>query len=179
MTSCPPSVPTVRRACPEDAEALARITSHADVFSQLLQMPHGDAHQWRQRLADMFGPASSNLLLVAVENGVAIGSAGLHAVGASPRRRHAMGFGIHVHPDCHGRGVGSLLMQAICDYADRWLGLLRLELTVYADNLAAQRLYRRFGFVDEGLHRAYALRDGVLVDSLSMARLHPRPPVPA
>jgi hypothetical protein len=27
-----------------------------------------------------------------------------------------------------------MLMQAMCDYADRWIGLLRLELTVYVDN---------------------------------------------
>jgi putative acetyltransferase len=38
-------------------------------------------------------------------------------------------------------------------------------------------LYRRHGFVVEGTHRAYALRDGAYVDALSMARLHPRPPV--
>jgi putative acetyltransferase len=48
-------------------------------------------------------------------------------------------------------------MQALCDYADRWLGLLRLELGVYTDNLRAQALYRRFGFVEEGVQRAYAL----------------------
>ena len=55
------------------------------------------------------------------------------------------------------------------------LGLLRLELTVFVDNHRAQGLYRRFGFVDEGVLRAYALRDGVYTDALSMARLNPRP----
>jgi putative acetyltransferase len=68
-------------------------------------------------------------------------------------------------------------MQALCDYADRWLGLRRIELQVYADNARAIALYRRFGFEHEGTHRAYALRDGQLVDSLSMARLVPAPPV--
>ena len=40
----------------------------------------------------------------------------------------------------------------------------------------AHGLYERFGFVPEGRHRAYALRDGAYVDCLSMARLHPNPP---
>ena len=62
------------------------------------------------------------------------------------------------------------------DLADNWLNLWRLELTVWADNTAAQQLYRRQGFVVEGTHRAYALRHGQLVDALAMARLHPNPP---
>lgn len=65
--------------------------------------------------------------------------------------------------------------QSLCDYADRWLGLTRIELTVYTDNQRAQALYRRFGFVEEGVHRGFALRDGVYVDALSMARCVPRP----
>jgi putative acetyltransferase len=58
----------------------------------------------------------------------------------------------------------------------RWIGILRLELTVYTDNAAALALYRRFGFAIEGRHRGYALRDGVLADVYAMARIHPSPP---
>ncbi|EXF94086.1 hypothetical protein HK44_004755 [Pseudomonas fluorescens HK44] len=32
-------------------------------------------------------------------------------------------------------------------------------------------LYRKFGFDTEGVFREYAVRDGLLVDALSMARL--------
>ena len=67
------------------------------------------------------------------------------------------------------------LFESLCDLADRWLGVLRVELTVYADNHRAQSLYRRFGFVEEGRHRAFALRDGEYVDALAMARLNPQP----
>ena len=69
------------------------------------------------------------------------------------------------------------MLKAAIDLADNWLNLLRLELTVYADNLAAQRLYEGQGFVLEGTHRGYALRQGRYVDALAMARLHPVPPV--
>jgi putative acetyltransferase len=68
------------------------------------------------------------------------------------------------------------MMTALCDYADRWAGVLRLELDVYTDNLTALRLYQRFGFVIEGTMRGYALRDGLYVDSYAMARFHPNPP---
>ncbi len=51
-----------------------------------------------------------------------------------------------VRPECRGRGVGAqLLAYAIgCAKAD---GLLRLILLTDGDNLNAQRLYQRSGFV--------------------------------
>jgi putative acetyltransferase len=87
-----------------------------------------------------------------------------------------MMLGVSVAREAQGRGVGKALMAALCDYADNWAGVLRLELTVYADNERAIGLYRKFGFVVEGTHRAYAMRDGRYVDALAMARLHQNPP---
>ena len=87
-----------------------------------------------------------------------------------------MTMGISVVPDAQGQGVGTALMQAMCDYADRWMGVLRIELTVYTDNERAIALYRKFGFEMEGRLRGYAMRDGLFVDAYSMARIHPSPP---
>jgi putative acetyltransferase len=70
-----------------------------------------------------------------------------------------------------GKGVGSKLLAAALDIADNWMNLQRVELSVFADNDAAISLYCKFGFETEGLLRDYAVRDGVLVDTLSMARL--------
>ena len=78
-----------------------------------------------------------------------------------------------VRDDRQGRGVGTALMTAAIELADRWLNLQRLELSVYTDNLAAMALYRKFGFSIEGTCRAYAFRDGEYVDAYMMARLHP------
>jgi putative acetyltransferase len=64
-------------------------------------------------------------------------------------------------------------MQALLEHADRWANLLRVELTVFADNARAIALYRRFGFQEEGRMHGYAWRDGAYADCLSMARLQP------
>jgi putative acetyltransferase len=166
----------VRRIAVSDAEAFAAMLSNPEVYPHLLQMPHGSADHWQARLAELAKPGSPDLLLVAVAaDGELVGGAGLHPVAATPRRRHAMCLGMQVQPAWQRRGVGSTLLRALCDYADNWLGVLRLELEVYADNHRARALYRRFGFVQEGVHRCHAMRDGVYVDSLSMARLNPAP----
>jgi len=172
---------TVRRALLSDAAAFARTMGEPEVLRQLMQLPYTNEEVWRQRLTDLLAPGKPDLMLVAeraAANGQTevVGNAGLHPAGPALRRRHVMNMGIAVHSSAQGQGVGAALMQAICDWCDNWGQVLRLELTVYADNLRAQALYKRFGFVTEGLHRGYALRDGEYIDVISMARLHPRPP---
>jgi putative acetyltransferase len=166
---------SVRRARVADAEAFARMHSHPEIYPYVLQLPYGDADLWRARLTESCAPGKEDIVLVVEADGEAVGCAGLHPVAKSPRRRHVMELGINVDPAWQCRGVGTLLMQSLCDLADRWLGLLRLELCVYTDNHRAQSLYRRFGFVEEGVFRAYAMRDGDYVDALAMARLNPQP----
>ena len=166
----------VRRATTQDAAAFARMMGDPAVYAGLMQLPFPSEEMWSQRLADLLAPGKADVMLVAELDGHVVGSSGLHPAAAALRRRHAMLLGISVAPQAQRRGVGSALMAAMCDYADRWAGALRLELTVYADNLPAIALYRKFGFEVEGTHRAYAMRDGRYVDALCMARLHPDPP---
>lgn len=167
---------TIRRAGPRDAAAFARIMGDPAVYAGVLQPPYADEEVWRARLAENQAPGKTDLVLVAERDGEVVGNAGLHPASAALRRRHAMMLGISVAGSAQRQGVGSALMQALVDYADRWGQVLRIELTVYTDNAAAIALYRRFGFVLEGTQRAYALRDGAYVDAHMMARLHPRPP---
>lgn len=167
---------TLRRATPVDAPEFARINSHPEVHPNLMQLPYGNVERWKRVLTDNDQPGRTDFVLVAERGGSMVGSAGLHPGGAALRRRHAASLGISVAAEAQGQGVGRALMQALCDYADQWAQILRIELTVFADNERAIRLYRSLGFVHEGTHRGYALRQGEYIDALSMARLHPKPP---
>lgn len=166
----------IRRSTPADASALVAMMSDPAVYPGTLQQPFGSEERWRKLLQDNETPGNTNLLLVAEEGAQMLGCAGLHPIGPNLRRRHVMSLGITVAGAAQGRGVGTRLMQELVRYADQWGQVLRIELTVFADNDRAIALYRRHGFVQEGLHRAYALRDGAYADVLSMARLHPNPP---
>jgi putative acetyltransferase len=101
-----------------------------------------------------------------------VGSLGL-TLETAMRRRHCAGLGMAVHDDVQGQGIGSAFLAAGIDLADNWLGLRRLELHVYTDNVAGIRLYEKFGFAIEGTAREFALRDGVYIDAYAMARLRP------
>lgn len=177
----PPTALRIRRAQPTDAAAFVRIMGHPEVQANLLQMPYPGLAQWSARLAEGTALDKTDLQLVAELPDAhgdlqVVASAGLHPAGPALRRRHVMYLGISVAPEAQGQGVGHALMAALCDWADRWGQVLRLELTVFVDNPRAIALYQRHGFVQEGRHQGYALRDGAFVDIFSMARLHPSPP---
>ena len=159
----------VRRAEPGDAEAIHATFLGPRAIAGTLQLPYPSVEAWRKRVTEF---APDDYLLVALIAGEVVGNAGLHA-SKSPRRRHVGSIGMAVRDDRQRRGVGTALMHSVIELADRWLNYRRLELTVYADNVAALQLYRKFGFVIEGTSRAYAFRDGHYVDAYMMARLHP------
>jgi len=149
-----------------------------EVYANLMQLPWPTEAQWAARIAEMAQPQRNDLQLVAERDGRVVGSLGLHPASAL-RRRHSALLGISVDVAAQSQGVGRALMQAACDYADHWGQILRIELTVFVDNLRARVLYEHFGFRLEGTHRAYALRHGQYADVHAMARLHPNPPAAA
>jgi putative acetyltransferase len=62
-------------------------------------------------------------------------------------------------------------MAGLMNIADNWLNLKRIELSVFAHNTAAVRLYENFGFEKECLMRDNVFGDGRYQDELFMARL--------
>ena len=135
----------IRRARVSDTAAITRHMSDPGVFGGLLQLPYPSEESWQKRLTDNMGATNGDVLLVAERDGEIAGVAGLLSAN-QVRRRHVMGLGISVSPAAQRQGVGCALMAALCDYADGWAGVLRIELTVYTDNETAIRLYRKFGF---------------------------------
>jgi L-phenylalanine/L-methionine N-acetyltransferase len=157
----------IRAARPADAEGIAALMNLPGYRWGTLRLPHQPPEAVRKRIEGL--DAASTTLLAAVRGGLVVGEAGLDRF--QGRRSHAGTIGIGVHDGHLRRGVGTALLGELLELADRWLGLKRVELTVYADNEAALAPYARHGFEVEGTHRAFALRDGALVDALAMARL--------
>jgi len=159
---------SIRRAEATDYEGVHKIFSGPRAVWGTLQLPFPSLELWRKRLAE---PADGMFALVACADGEVVGQLGLYTFPNAPRRRHVGQIGMAVRDDWQGHGVGTALMQAAVDLADRWLNLSRLELEVYPDNAPALRLYQKFGFIPEGTHQRAAFRDGQFVDTVFMARL--------
>lgn len=151
------------------AQGLAQLYGEPAVARQVLQMPWPTVELWTTRLAQG-ADSERRMALVAVDQDQVVGHCSLWR-NERVRQAHCGSVAMGVAPGWQGRGVGSRLMAALLEVADNWMGLRRVELTVYTDNAPALALYRKFGFDVEGELRDYALRDGQLVNVYSMARL--------
>jgi len=157
----------VRRAEPSDAEAIWKCYTAPLAVRNTLQMPYRSLDSVREQLTKC---GEGDHILVAVIDDEVVGVIGLHT-SSRPRVNHRGEIGMMVRDDWHGKGVGTAMMRAVIDLADKWLNLARIELTVFTDNQSAIALYRKFGFEIEGTHRKYAFRDGDFVDAYAMARI--------
>ena len=77
-------------------------------------------------------------------------------------------IGMMVARDWRGRGVGSALVAAAIEWG-RENGLHKLTLSVFPHNEAAIRLYRKFGFAEEGRREKQIRRaNGEIWDLIEM-----------
>lgn len=104
----------------------------------------------------------SRYYLVAEDNGVIAGYAGLLAAGS---QGDVLTLAVAGHR--WGQGTGSALLEALLAEAAR-RGCTEVFLEVRADNVRAQLLYRRYGFVQIGVRRGYYQPSGT--DALVMRR---------
>ena len=157
----------IRRCEPEDYKAVHLVYSSPRAMAGTLGVPFASEREWREELARR---RDDNVSIVACVQGEVVGHLAL-SIYMKPRTRHAGHIGMAVRDDWQGKGIGTELMKACVDLADNWLGLTRLDLRVYVNNVPAIKLYKKFRFEIEGTHRRFALRDGEFVDAHVMARL--------
>jgi putative acetyltransferase len=161
---------SIRRAEPADTEAVRQIYAGPKAIWGTLQLPCPSSEVWRKWLTE---PNEGIFNLVASVEHEVVGQLTLYTFPNLPRRRHVGQIGMAMRDDWHGKGVGTTWLRAALELADQWLNLRRLELDVYTDNEPAIRLYKKFGFVVEGMLVRFAYRAGQYVDGYAMGRVKP------
>lgn len=157
----------IRPVLPRDARDLYAIVSHPEVARTLIQMP---SMELSETLAYVQRNNPSQHRLIAEVDERVIGQCVLTQF-QRPRIQHTGRIGMMVHPDYWGQGVGGALLAALLEIADNWLDLKRVELDVFIHNVAAIRLYEKFGFATEGSRRYAAFGGGRWFTEVAMARL--------
>ncbi len=158
---------TLRPFQKDDGQNLYALYTYPEVCRTTLQLPSQERWRSAQRVNN---PHPGMVRYMAEVDGKAIGSASMYRY-QNPRKQHAAGLGMTVHPNYWGMGIGSKLMAQLMDVANNWLNLQRVELEVNVDNPPAVALYRKFGFEIEGTHKLHAYGDGRMTDSYFMARV--------
>lgn len=160
----------IRAADVKDYERISEIFDHPSVVAQSSQHPYLGA----EKICRLFleRSESSVALIAEVENKVQ-GYIVIN-LNTKPRAKHVASLGMAVHPDCHGKGVGSRLLKEALELVDDWLNIVRLELEVYTDNERGIYLYKKFGFNIEGESKFASFKGGDYIGLYRMARISPK-----
>jgi RimJ/RimL family protein N-acetyltransferase len=160
----------IREATLDDTQALIAFVKRNENEPNLLAEPGAfnfTVEQEREFL-QRFAAAENSIFLVAEHDRQIVGTLGCS--GASHRtKKHVVSIGIAVHPDYRRQGIGAALIKSAIEWAQSTLSVRRMELSVFARNQAAIRLYERFGFEIEGRHRQAYCKNGEFIDSFTMA----------
>ena len=105
----------IQRFTEAHLEGVAALYNDPAVCRQVLQMPYQSVESWRNKLAL---DNERRLQLVAVHGGEVIGQLGLEQT-LRVRRSHVGSFGMGVATAWQGKGVGSRLLSAALEVADR------------------------------------------------------------
>jgi RimJ/RimL family protein N-acetyltransferase len=131
----------MRRARPDDLEALHAIMSDADVMRYWSTPPHVMLHETRQFLDDILSsPAEESDEFILERSGEVIGRLGAW-------RWPEIGF--FLRRDCWGRGLASEALDGFVHYASS-SGVRFLTADVDPLNLACLKLLTRAGFMETG-----------------------------
>jgi ribosomal protein S18 acetylase RimI-like enzyme len=144
----------IRRLTPSDVDAfravrLDALRLHPEAFGASYEDEAAlDRAQFVERLSmpgfARFGAFDAH--------GALVGLVGLQIRSGAKQRHKAFLFSMYVDAAHRSTGLAQQLVEAVIAEA-RKAGAIVLQLTVAADNMRAQRLYRRMGFATYGVER--------------------------
>jgi aminoglycoside 6'-N-acetyltransferase len=155
----------LRPAVDADAARLAEILATQEVATWWGAYP---LERVREEMTD--GPYEDELTFVVEVDGVVIGLIQQWEE-HEPQYRHA-GIDISLHPDWHGKGLGTDAVRTLARHMFEDLGHHRVTIDPAAHNERAIASYRKVGFKPVGIMRNYerapdgTWHDGLLMDLL-------------
>ena len=150
---------------------------HAELYEDIATHMRADSRPWRPIPAGSSAspyaigePRDDLACFSAVElvSGELAGEALLWAIDLHNRTAH---LGLSLRPAFRGRGLGTDVVLALCEYGFAVRGLHRLQVDTLASNTAMIRAASRAGFVREGMLRGAAWVDGEFADEMILGLL--------
>ncbi|MEX2217435.1 MAG: GNAT family protein [Phycisphaerales bacterium] len=168
---------TLRPASEDDAETLlAFLRAESATTDQVLTQPDefpatADEERAKIREHDRTGGMLMLALIAPAPPASGPALAGVLSIRPGQRRRnaHTAEFGITIAHAWRARGLGTLMLRAMLDWAANHPTIEKVCLQVFSTNPRAMALYERLGFREEGRQPGQAqLRPGHYVDNIHM-----------
>jgi len=162
----------VRPASPDDSSAVIdTVRSNAMERSYVLMEHYGkDVASEKAYIAGM--NSSKELLVVAdVDNEVVGCLAALQADGGRrPETAHTAKVGLHIREQFRGVGIGPYLLE-YCIAWGRDHGFKKLEANIFTTNQRSLNLFKKSGFVEEGVRQNRIHVGGMFISEVLMGKV--------
>lgn len=164
---------TLRCPTKSDATELSKLRIKIDGETEYLDREPGEgilSPEDFEKLIYEDSIAEKTMFLVAEVEGKIVGYTRCEGNILS-RFRHKAGFGICISKEYWGYGIGNVLLEEILMWAD-CNGIKKITLEVVQTNTKAVQLYKKYGFVEEGiLIKDRIHKDGNYYNTVIMGRL--------
>lgn len=162
----------IREIQEQDASQFLALSKQLDEESKFMLLEPGErltTPDGQKKLIQHMLTLNNRTIFIAEDKGHIVGY--IAGLGGSYRRnRHKADVVIGILNAYCGQGLGTRLILALEEWA-RSCNLHRLELTVMAHNERAIGLYRKMGFVEEGISVDSLWVDNRYVHELNMAKI--------
>ncbi|MGO9229795.1 MAG: pseudaminic acid synthase [Bryobacteraceae bacterium] len=150
-----------------DTDSVVRWRSDPSVSCQLFALRSPTAAEHESFLADMQKRGDRReFIIVLCHEDRPVGQIGLSRIDSASGEAE---YGILIgESECRGTDAAREASHLVLGYAFEKLGLRRIVLRLFADNLPAVRLYRRLGFNQIPESAGEQLKDGVLRPTIAM-----------
>ena len=160
----------IRKAVKSDAEQLIRYLNIIGGESDFLTFGPGQfektVEQEEYYIQDISNKKNA-LCIVAEINEKIVGNLNFSG-GPRERTAHTGEFGISVLKEYWGNGIGEELIKYLINWSKESGIIRKLNLRVRTDNTRGISLYKKFGFIEEGIIKRDFLINGQFYDSLKM-----------
>lgn len=160
----------IRKAIKSDAAGLVTYIDKISSQSDFLTFGPGDFNvSVAQEEAFIEGLSGQNnaLMLVAESEGQIIGNLRFSG-GPRPRVAHVGELGVSVLAEYWGHGIGTKLMEELIEWAKASKTIRKINLRVRSDNHSAIHVYKKLGFIEEGLLTRDICVNETFYDAVSM-----------
>jgi len=162
----------VRHAQVADAQNLILLRTKLYAQTQYMLWEDGEYLpnlELEEDFINAFTESDNSTVLIALNDGLVVGFLGV-AGGRTRRIKHCADVFLGVDESVWGQGVGWQLMQFLNTWA-KTTPLHRLALSTAVDNARGLALYKKAGFVIEGIKQGDIRLGDQLIDSYSMAKI--------
>lgn len=159
----------IRVGCPDDATNFVNYVDNCAGQSDFLTFNQGEFSTVdAQRISiGELSDVKNGLFLIAEIGGRIIGNLTFR-LGKRPKTAHVGEFGITVHENYWGLGIGQLLIKELLQWAQKNRNVHKINLKVRLDNQRGIVLYKKMGFEQEGILKREFYSKGVFFDALIM-----------